>query len=278
VSFPRLALRALAGALVLLLGVGAAPARAEDYPLPTHGKGKVDRTRVPVGECVNFSGDPGGFKPGATLTIKDDGVVVGTTTADAQGEFTFQVCFATNAHLGRHVLTAEGIGANGAFRDVTATVTVVGASTTRPPPGSTTGGGTTGSGTGGSSGNTTTTTTTGGVGNGTGNGNGTGGGNGTGTGGGNGTGGNGNGTGAGNSTGNTTGTPAPGAIGSTTGGDGSTTGGPIAGDPDLGKSNGIGDLAMYGGLLGLLVLLLILYLLYRDKRDRDERQFPGLTA
>ncbi|MCU1587677.1 MAG: hypothetical protein JWN31_1170, partial [Frankiales bacterium] len=239
--FPRLALRALVAALVLLIGVASAPARAADYPLPTHGKGKVDRTRVPVGECVIFSGDPGGFQPGATLTIKDDGAVVGTAKADAQGEFSTKVCFATDAHLGRHVLTAEGIGANTAFRDVTATVTVVGASTTRPPPGGTTGGG------------TTTTTTTGG-GNG---GHGTGG-QGAGTGGANGTGGNGTGgqgtggsTGTGTSTGN--GQP-PGSVGNTTGGDGSTTGGPVAGEPGLGNSNGISNLALYGGLLGLLVL------------------------
>ncbi|MBA2323640.1 MAG: hypothetical protein H0V92_06375, partial [Pseudonocardiales bacterium] len=56
--------------------------------------------------------------------------------------------------------------------------------------------------------------------------------------------------------------PAPGSVGSTTGGDG----------------NGIGNLAMYGGLLGLLVLMLILYLLWRDKRDRADGQLTGLTA
>ena len=284
-SYPRLALRALVGVLVLLPAAAVAvPAQAEDYPLPTHGQGKVDRTRVPVGECVIFSGDPGGFQPGATLTIKDDGVVVGTTTADAQGEFSHQVCFATNAHLGRHVLTAEGIGANTAFRDVTATVTVVGVSTTRPPP------------SGGPSGGST-----GGTGDdgrhrryrwrhgqrhgqrhrqrhrhgyrqrrrhrqrnrrrsrhrwhGTGNGNGT--------------------------DGDGQPTPPPGSVGN-----GGTAperqptgrGSRRPADTDLGNNGGIGNLALYGGLLGLLVLLLILYLLWRDKRDREERELPGLPA
>ena len=261
----RQALAVLLGLLVLL-GGGAAPALAEDYPLPTHGQGKVDKTRVVAGECVIFSGD--GFKPGTPLTITDDGTEVATTTADANGEFSTQVCFSTTARLGRHVLMAEGIGANGAARDVTATTTVVGASSTRPPPGGSTGGSGTGTGTG-----------TGGIGNGSGGvGNGTGTGNGTG---GNGTGGNGTGTGNGTGgNGQPSPTPAPGAIGTggetTTGGTGpaqTTTGGDVA----IGPGSGIGKLALYGGLAGLVVLLLVLYLLWRDKRDRDG-QLPGLAA
>ena len=129
-SFP---LRLLACTLLLGLGLGAVPARGADYPLPERCQGQVDTTHVKAGGCVLFTG--GDFKPGTDITITDNGRVVAHTTADSHGNFSQQICFGTDAALGRHVLVAHGDGADGAACDATATVTVEGASTTRPPPG-----------------------------------------------------------------------------------------------------------------------------------------------
>ena len=128
-----LSFRLLVGVLMLALSLGAAPASAADYPLPDRCQGQVDTTHVKAGGCVLFAG--GDFKPGADITITDNGRVVAHTTADSQGNFSQQICFGTDATMGRHVLVAHGDGADGAACDATATVTVEGASTTRPPPG-----------------------------------------------------------------------------------------------------------------------------------------------
>lgn len=117
----------LAGLLTLMLlalGLTVPSASAADYPLPTRGTGMVSPTNVQAGQCVTFSG--GGFAPLTPITIQDDGVVVGHTTSDAQGNFSTRVCFSTQAKHGRHTLTATGLGANGAERTVTAYVRVVG--------------------------------------------------------------------------------------------------------------------------------------------------------
>jgi hypothetical protein len=116
--------------LVIGLGTGVPVASADPYPLPTTGIGTVDRSIVHPGECVIFSGD--GFKPGAAITIRDDGHDVGQTTADPHGRFRYKVCFSSDAHLGPHVLTASGTGANGAGRVVSAIVTLVGITDERP--------------------------------------------------------------------------------------------------------------------------------------------------
>jgi hypothetical protein len=111
---------------VLVASLGASAASAADYPLPTSGQGSVDASSVQAGSCVNFSG--GGFKPGTRISIADNGRPVGTTRADAHGNFTHQVCFGTDAKLGKHTLTAAGVGANGASRVVSAVVYVNGVS------------------------------------------------------------------------------------------------------------------------------------------------------
>ncbi len=141
---PRLALVAVPGLVAVLVGLGSAPARAADYPLPTHGTGTVDKSIVVAGDCVTFSGS--GFTPETALTVTDDERVVRSSLADGLGGFAEKVCFATNATLGRHVLRAAGTGANAAPRDVTATVTVVGLSVRRPDPSAVLGGGSGGGG------------------------------------------------------------------------------------------------------------------------------------
>ncbi len=118
----------LALSLIAAVLLGAAPAQAQDaYPLPTTGQGVVDRSTVRAGECVTFSGS--GFAPGAAIDVTDNGEPRGTTTADAAGSYATQVCFSTSAQLGAHLLSAQGEGANGALRTLTATVTVLGVAT-----------------------------------------------------------------------------------------------------------------------------------------------------
>lgn len=124
---PRALARTLSlGILMLVLAfVGVARGSADNYPLPTHGDGTVSRSVVHVGECTVFSG--GGFKPHSTVTITDNGKVLGTTQTDRNGNFSYTVCYSTDSTLGRHTLTGSGTGANGAARTVSAVVTVVGA-------------------------------------------------------------------------------------------------------------------------------------------------------
>lgn len=100
----------LAGGLLLLLAPGSALA-AGPYPPPDEGSGHVDDSRVQAGGCVTFSGD--GFAAFTTITVKDNGEFVGTTTTNAFGEFSMEVCFDADARTGRHVLTGTGTAADG---------------------------------------------------------------------------------------------------------------------------------------------------------------------
>ncbi|CAB4935478.1 MAG: hypothetical protein F2825_11660 [Actinobacteria bacterium] len=114
--------------LMVAVLLGASPASAQSvYPLPTSGQGVVDRSTVRAGECVQFSGD--GYAPGAVIDVTDNGDPRGTTTADAAGRYSTQVCFSTSAVLGAHLLSAQGEGENGALRTLSATVTVLGVAT-----------------------------------------------------------------------------------------------------------------------------------------------------
>jgi hypothetical protein len=128
VPSPRDASRTLASLAVLLLltlGLTATTANAVDYPLPTTGVGQVSSSTVEAGTCVTFSG--GGFAPNTPVAIADNGKVVGNTVTDSSGSFSSVACFSTSATLGKHTLTASGVGANGAGRVVSAKVTVIGA-------------------------------------------------------------------------------------------------------------------------------------------------------
>jgi hypothetical protein len=119
----------LALAVLALSGIGTAASAAAPYPPPATGEGKASPSRVKQGHCTRFSGD--GFLAGTTIEIFDDQTRYGNTTADNKGGFAAEVCFAGDARVGDHVLSA--VGANNATmpgdpatRRVTATVTVVG--------------------------------------------------------------------------------------------------------------------------------------------------------
>jgi hypothetical protein len=116
---------AVMGVVVLL---GPVVHAAGPYPPPpaSGGQGQVDDSRVEAGECVIFSGD--GFKPGTTVTIRDNGKVVGTAPVAADGTFSKRICFDTDAKPGRHTLTATGVATDGRPLTVSAVVFVTGVS------------------------------------------------------------------------------------------------------------------------------------------------------
>jgi hypothetical protein len=133
----------LATVLVLMTGTGA---QADCYPPnPGNGSGHVDKTRVAPGECVTFSGN--GFRPRTTVTVADNGAVVGATQANSAGEFSKQVCFGATSAPGQHELTGTGADKGGdkggdckpgngpKERTVHATVFVLGAGIVAPPGG-----------------------------------------------------------------------------------------------------------------------------------------------
>lgn len=84
-------------------GCPSAPPARPPYP-PGRCGSQVSATTIREGECVTFSG--GGFRPGSTITITDNGAVVATVQADASGNFSVGVC---PEGRGRHVLRAEGV-------------------------------------------------------------------------------------------------------------------------------------------------------------------------
>jgi hypothetical protein len=115
-------------AVGLLVGPHAA-ALAAPYPPPATGSGSAAPSRVKQGKCTTFSGD--GFTVAARVEIYDDQAHYGTTSAGNKGEFKSRVCFANDAKIGDHVLSAHGANAKTLPNDpdervVTATVTVVG--------------------------------------------------------------------------------------------------------------------------------------------------------
>lgn len=124
---PRTAIAGITFGVVLMSGIGAAS--AAPYPPPATGEGKASPSRVKQGHCTNFSGD--GFLPGSQVEIFDDATRYGNTTADNSGGFGSRVCFAGDARVGSHVLSARGLNNavtpdDPAAREVTAEVTVVG--------------------------------------------------------------------------------------------------------------------------------------------------------
>jgi len=81
--FGRLVLAVLASTLIVLT---VAPAEAQDYPGgPTL---TVDRPSVVCGETVVITGKD--FLPNTEVTLTVGGEVIGTTTTDSQGNFSFR--------------------------------------------------------------------------------------------------------------------------------------------------------------------------------------------
>jgi hypothetical protein len=106
----RLRLMVAAAAGLALLGTGVATA-AGPYPPPSKGTGQVVPSKIKVGECAVFSGD--GFAPFTTVTITDNGEPAGTATTNANGEFSKELCYTSDAKKGRHDLAGSGTGADG---------------------------------------------------------------------------------------------------------------------------------------------------------------------
>lgn len=128
--------RALKSALLLLSALVAAlalvtPAGAEDYPLPTHQTGSVNKTVFQPGDLVVFSGDgyiTRGHGP-HQVDVADNDTERGTAKVDRNGAFQFTFRFTSSDTLGQHTLVARGTGANTAPRDTTAVVYLVGVET-----------------------------------------------------------------------------------------------------------------------------------------------------
>jgi hypothetical protein len=103
----------------------------DETGLATTGKATVSPSSLRAGECLTMSG--AGYKPGATLQIRKDGVPLKTVKADNNGNFSTRICFGTDAVPGQHQLCARGTGANDSARTECATVTVLGFDATRVP-------------------------------------------------------------------------------------------------------------------------------------------------
>jgi len=108
----------------LVVAVGSPAVAQPDYPAPSSLPASVSAGTAVQGESVTFTA--GGFTPGTTVTVMDNGVQVGTATADANGVFVLAV---TVANCGANSLTATGVGANG---PVSVSAAVQGVSCTNP--------------------------------------------------------------------------------------------------------------------------------------------------
>ncbi len=102
-----------------VLALFAGSAASAQYPGPTTPTtpttGGTTQTTVPGpeipvitvvrGETVDVKGD--GCEPGSTVTVTyDDGTVLGTFTADENGEFVTTITIPLSSTLGEHLLTA----------------------------------------------------------------------------------------------------------------------------------------------------------------------------
>jgi len=108
----------------LVVALGSPAVAQPDYPAPTPVPPSVSASTVVQGESVTFTA--GGFTPGTTVAVMDNGVQVGTATADANGVFVLAV---TVANCGANSLTATGVGDNG---PVSVSAAVQGVSCTNP--------------------------------------------------------------------------------------------------------------------------------------------------
>lgn len=118
----RVSLAMVAG--LVSFGLVAPAMAAGPYPPPPKGTGRVDPSRIAVGECATFSGD--GFKPRTAVAVSDNGAARGTTTTTDQGTFSMRLCYTSDAQKGRHDLAGSGTGANDSPLTVYAVLTVTG--------------------------------------------------------------------------------------------------------------------------------------------------------
>ncbi len=118
--------RAAVAVIAVMACLFAAPVWAGQgpYPPPSQGSAEVSPSRIAAGECTAFSGS--GFALGSTVSIADDGESRGTAPVDADGRFRTQVCFAVDARVGVHDLSASGQRSDDSALTVSASVTVTG--------------------------------------------------------------------------------------------------------------------------------------------------------
>ena len=84
----------------------------------------VSDTSVAPGGSITFKG--GGFAPNSvvTITLHSTPVELGTTNADAQGNFSVQVVIPSDTEPGAHTLEAAGVDPNGNPLTVSQAITV----------------------------------------------------------------------------------------------------------------------------------------------------------
>ena len=116
--------RCVVGAFGVGLVVALGSPAVADYPAPSSLPASVSAGTAVQGESVTFTA--GGFTPGTTVAVMDNGAQVGTATADANGVFVLAV---TVANCGANSLTATGVGDNG---PVSVSAAVQGVSCTNP--------------------------------------------------------------------------------------------------------------------------------------------------
>lgn len=87
----------------------------------------VAQSQVRPGQPLPVSG--AGFRPGSTvsLELRSAPVSLGSAQAGAAGAFSTTVVIPADASPGSHTVAATGVDATGAARELTATVTVLGA-------------------------------------------------------------------------------------------------------------------------------------------------------
>ena len=109
----KMMLAVLFGALIALFAGSAAGAQDDPYATTTTTGGETTTTLpdgIPevtavAGETITVDGTS--CAPGATVTVRwDDGTVLGTFTADDDGNFTTTVTIPSNASVGVHTMTA----------------------------------------------------------------------------------------------------------------------------------------------------------------------------
>ena len=109
----KLVLAVLLGAFLAVFGASAANAQDPYAPGttttteggPTTTEGDIPQVTVVRGETIDVAGD--GCAPGAEVVVTwDDGTVLGTFTADDNGDFVSTITIPSNASLGVHLATA----------------------------------------------------------------------------------------------------------------------------------------------------------------------------
>jgi len=110
----KMVMAALLGALMVLVAGTAATAQDDPYAPTTGTSAPTTDTTTPVdiptvtvvrGETIDVSGKA--CAPGSEVVVTwDDGTVLGTFTADENGDFTTTIQIPSNASLGVHLITA----------------------------------------------------------------------------------------------------------------------------------------------------------------------------